>query len=138
MMKAAAAQRCNLRTQNDSVPLNVNTMATWQRLIATSLRQLRPAIEPVLDAIRLGGVDLPDVATGPSSLPAERRRRNRQFRLHGKWPHAWSESGSSEAKQKATRSDNSRYRDAKLGLRRYRFQSYSWAMIEGGIESWAR
>jgi hypothetical protein len=41
MMKAAAAQRCNLRTQNDSVPLNVNTMTTWQRPIATSLRQLR-------------------------------------------------------------------------------------------------
>ena len=75
MIKAAAAQRCNLETQNDSVPLNVNTMTTWQRPIATSLRQLRLAIEPVLDAIRLGRVDLSDVATGPSSLAAERRRR---------------------------------------------------------------
>jgi hypothetical protein len=92
MMKAAAAQRCNLRTQNDSVPLNVNTMTTWQRPIATSLRQLRLAIEPVLDAIRLGRVDLSDVATGPSSLAAERRRRTANSGCTGNGRVHWSES----------------------------------------------
>jgi hypothetical protein len=53
---------------------------------------------------------------------------HRQLRLHGKWPHAFVGErtrclGPSEAKQEATRGDNSRYRDAKLGLRPYRFQS---------------
>ena len=56
----------------------------------------------------------------------------RQLRLHGKWPHAFvgertRSIGPSEAKQEATRGDNSRYRDAKLGLRPYRFQSYGRA-----------
>jgi len=45
-----------------------------------------------------------------------------QLPLHGKWPHAFVGErtrciGPSEAKQKATRSDNPRYRDRKLGLR---------------------
>jgi hypothetical protein len=56
----------------------------------------------------------------------------RQLRLRGKWPHAFVGEqtrciGPSEAKQKAARSDNSRYRDAKLGLRPYPFQSYGRA-----------
>ena len=38
---AAANTACHLRTQNNSVPLNVNAMTTWQRPIATSSRQLR-------------------------------------------------------------------------------------------------
>src|SRR5712675_3339677 len=74
------------------------------------------AIEPLLDAIRLqGGVDLLDVATGPSSLAAETRRRIANSGCAGNGPMHSSETkhaGRYGAKQKATRSDNSRYRDA--------------------------
>jgi hypothetical protein len=91
-MKAAAAEHCHLMTQNDSVPLNVNTMTTWQRPIATSLRQIRLAIVPLLDAIQLGGVDLLGVATGTSSLAAETRRRTANSGCAGNGRMHWSES----------------------------------------------
>jgi hypothetical protein len=101
------------------------------------------AIEPLLNAIRLqGGVDLLDVATGPSSLAAETRRRIANSGCAGNGPMHSSETkhaGRYGAKQKATRSDNSRYRDANSWARPV---IVSKAMVEQWSEreseTWAR